>query len=96
VLVSNADTIAQLESLQSGGRSGHPNGRLERGPGDNAHNDPWHWHLDPMDISLGEATTEGCDATPSYVESHLEEFLSQSGRFCPWRARLVSLTVTRS
>jgi hypothetical protein len=31
---------------------------------------------------------ELCDALPSYIESHLDEWLSEAGRACPWSSYL--------
>ncbi len=40
---------------------------------------------------MAEVTIELCDGTPSYVEAHLDEWIEQVGRYCPWSARLVAL-----
>ena len=85
VVVTDASTIAVLKRLQRGEVAPSiPNGRLVRGTG----NEPWRWRLE--DIEMADVATEVCDGTPSYVETHLDEFLA-IGRYCPWAARLVSL-----
>jgi hypothetical protein len=39
-----------------------------------------------------EVTIELCDGTPSHVEGpHLDAWIEQVGRYCPWAARLVAL-----
>ncbi len=51
VWVTNARTIQQLTELDKGKSTATiPNGRILRGPGQGAHNEPWSWHLDPEDI----------------------------------------------
>ena len=55
------------------------------------YNPRWSYHLDPATIEFAESAVEVCDATPSYVEEHLEE---AGGAFlpgltwCPWCSRL--------
>jgi hypothetical protein len=64
----------------------HPNGPLQRGAG--GHNAPWSWHFIENEWVLAETSIEVCDATPRYVEEHLDEWLRTVGRYCPWTARL--------
>lgn len=88
---TNPTTVAQLVALWEGrSQATIPNGALRRGPGLAAYNKPWSWHIDPVDVAMAETTTEVCDAEPSYVEEHLQEFL-HVGRYCPWAAKLVAL-----
>lgn len=54
--------------------------------GDGGFNSPWSWHLDPARVILGEIFIEVCDGRPSYVETHLAEWLGQ--RYCPWGAKV--------
>jgi len=85
-------TIQQLIDLDKGtSHATIPNGRIVRGPGQDAHNEPWSWHLDPEDIELAEVTIEVCDATPSFVEENLDYFVDVVKRYCPWAAVLVDL-----
>jgi hypothetical protein len=86
-------TIAQLRRLrreQPIEDVPFPIGPIRRGPGARRHNAPWGWHFDPVQVVLTEAATEVCDAEPSYVEDHIDEFI-RIGRYCPWGARLVAL-----
>jgi hypothetical protein len=86
--------ISGLKALRAGTSTASiPNGRVRRGPGIGRHNAPWHWHLDARDIQMAEVTTEACDGTPSYVESHVGEFVGTVKRYCPWAAKLVALKV---
>ena len=57
--------------------------------GDGGFNSPWSWHLEPSSIKFGENYIEVCDARPSYIESHLAEWLGQ--RYCPWIAVIDSV-----
>lgn len=92
VWVTNPATIQQLFDLAEGNsRATIPNGRIQRGPGLSANNEPWSWHLDPQDVQMAEVTIEVCDATPSYVEKNLDYFVGTVGRYCPWSAVLVDL-----
>jgi RTX calcium-binding nonapeptide repeat (4 copies) len=90
--VTSATTIWELHEL-AGGRSAAniPVGSLRRGPGRAGHNAPFSWHLDPRDTAQAEMTIELCDARPSYVEDHRDEFVDVVGAYCPWGARLVEL-----
>ncbi len=92
VWVTNRQTIRDLYALQQGQSTASiPSGRILRGPGRARHNAPYHWHLDPWDIEMAEVAIEVCDATPSYVEENVDEFVENVGRYCPWSAKLVEL-----
>jgi hypothetical protein len=92
VWTTNPQTIHDLHELQRGTSTANiPNGRILRGPGRARHNAPYHWHLDPQDIAMADATIEVCDGLPSYVEENVEEFVERVGRYCPWAAELVEL-----
>jgi hypothetical protein len=92
VWVTNPQTVQQLFDLRDGKSNAHiPNGRILAGSGQGAHNAPWSWHLDPVDIGMAEAAIEVCDATPSYVEANRDYFIQTVGRYCPWSAQLVQL-----
>ena len=89
VRIENPATIEQVRALERGESTATiPNGRLLRGSDGN---EPWSWHLDPIDIELAEITIELCDGTPSFVEADLDYWVDIVGRFCPWSAVLVSV-----
>ncbi len=90
LFATNPETCEQIIALRDG-RSGAsiPNGRVLRGSV--SYNVPWSWHIDPDDVSMAEVTIELCDARPSYLEAHLDDWLERVVRFCPWSARLVSV-----
>lgn len=97
VWVTNPDTIDQLFALQAGESDADiPIGPIEYGSGVANHNAPWNWHYDPDAIEMTEAAIELCDATPSYVEEHLTEFVETVGSYCPWNAELVDLVDYRT
>jgi hypothetical protein len=92
VFVTNPATIAALFALQRGEATASiPNGRILRGSGPGKHNAPYSWHFDPADVEMADFTIEVCDGAPSYVESHLAEYVDVIGRYCPWGAKLVAL-----
>ena len=91
VFAVNPATCEQIIALRDGlSRASIPNGRVRRGQVH--YNLPWSWHIDPDDVAMAEATIELCDATPSYIEAHLDEWLNTVVRCCPGSARLVSVT----
>lgn len=75
------DARAQL-ALPERDRHLHINGPIGRvSPGRNL---AWSWqHLDSR-WQLSQISIELCDGLPSYVEAHLDEWLRDVGRFCPW------------
>lgn len=92
VFVTKPAAINALFALQRGEATASiPNGRILRGSGAGAHNAPWSWHLDPVDIEMADATIELCDGSPSYVEANLTEYVEVVRRYCPWGATLVAL-----
>lgn len=92
VWTTRAETIQQLEALEAGESAANiPNGALRRGPGRGDFNAPWSWHMDPQGVAMAEVTAEVCDGRPSFVESNLETWLEDVGRYCPWSAELVGL-----
>ncbi len=92
VWVTNPQTIQQIRDLEAGRSTANiPNGRIHRGAGASNHNAPWSWHLDPVDISMADATIELCDARPSYVEENVDYFVDTVKRYCPWGAELISV-----
>jgi hypothetical protein len=84
VRVTDPGVIAQYREAVAGRRAGFPMGPLRRGDG--GFNAPWTWHLDPDNTRLVEAAIEICDGTPSYVETHQDDFPT----YCPWGARIVA------
>jgi hypothetical protein len=67
-------------------RTLHINGPIARGDGN--HNRGWRWHFKPNEWTLAGISIELCDGRPSYVDEHLDEWLRDVGRFCPWSSRI--------
>jgi hypothetical protein len=89
VRIENPATIEQVRALERGESAATiPNGKLLAGADGN---EPWSWHLDPVDIEMAEMTIELCDGTPPMVEADLDYWLGTVGRYCPWSAQLVSV-----
>ena len=92
VWTDRPEAIQQLEALAEGeSEASIPNGVLRRGPGPGDYNEPWSWHMDPDAVSMAETTVEVCDGKPSFVESEVDYFVDEVGRYCPWSAELVGL-----
>jgi hypothetical protein len=60
----------------------HINGPISRvRPGNNL---GWSWkHMDSR-WAFAQLSMELCDAKPSYIEQHLDDWLKDVGRACPW------------
>lgn len=92
VRITNSGTIEDIVAVwQRKSTATIPNGALLPGAGEDDYNAPWSWHLDPEDIEMAEVTTEVCSAKPSEVEAHLDDWLNNVGRYCPWSADLIAL-----
>src|SRR5215218_6385721 len=79
---TNPKTIHDLHELQQGTSTANiPNGRILRGPGQAKHNAPYHWHLDPQDITMDEVVERVgryCPWAARLVE--LKDFTSRVGQ----------------
>ena len=82
--IADPAEIVRFREAMAGIRPGFPLGLLRSGDG--GFNSPWSWHLDPEETNLVEVAIEVCDGTPSYVETHQNEFPT----YCPWGARIVA------
>jgi hypothetical protein len=81
--VARLDDAVRAQDLR---RVGIPNGVVVRGDG--GVNRGHQWHLE--DVTLVDMTIEVCDGSAAYLDAHLDEWLRDVGRYCPWGARLVS------
>jgi hypothetical protein len=81
-------TAIQLatENYQGKNRT-FPSGRIE--PGHGGYNWPWNWHYIPESVRMVEASIEVCDGAPSYVEDHVNDFVSIG--YCPWCAKIIKV-----
>jgi len=90
IFITNPQTIDQVIALSHGqSEATIPSGRVRKGRV--SYNRPWSWHIDSQEIAMAEVTIELCDGTPSYLESHLDDWINTVGHFCPWSARLISV-----
>jgi hypothetical protein len=83
ILLKSSASIEEAERLLRSGETRWVVGRLRRGDG--GFNAPWSWHFDPddpADISFAEVTIEECQATPGYVEEHLDAWLRRETPSC--------------
>jgi hypothetical protein len=93
IWITNPATISRVLTLHAGGSGGSiPNGRIHRGSGQAQHNAPYSWYLDPADIEIVDLAIEVCDGRPSYVEANVGEYVDRIKWYCPWGARLTSVT----
>jgi hypothetical protein len=51
----------------------------------------WSFHLDAVDASFADFTTEVCDSLPSYLNQNKAEWLQKNLRWCPWSTRVISV-----
>ena len=80
VLEITAEAIRDTaEMLLATGTQRWVTGVIRRGDG--GVNASWSWHLDPSTIGFPEATIEGCQATPEYIEETLDYWIT-FGQVC--------------
>ena len=79
--------IDAARAAQAGGPARIPNGRIVTGTGVNL---GWSWHVE--DVEFVEVAIELCDGRPSDVQREGAQF--GGGRFCPWSARVVTISTT--
>lgn len=84
VLLTTPAQVAAARAAQAGGRASIPVGRIVAGAQVNT---GWSWHLE--DVEFAEAAIEVCDGLPSHVEREGAGF--DSGRYCPWSARVIDI-----
>ena len=90
IFVRNESTIDDIFTLQRGeSQAAIPSGKIVGEP--IFYNEPWNWHIDPMDVHLAEFTIEVCSGLPSHVENDLDYWANTVGRFCPWSAEIVEI-----
>ena len=85
VLLPTDELVAAARAAMGGGSSRILNGVIRLGTQVNT---GYSWHLE--ELSFAEVAIELCDGTPSMVEQQGTAF--GAGRFCPWNARVVSIT----
>ncbi len=92
VWITNVDTIRELIQIQTGDLSKRVlYGPILSGSGENDHNKPYSWHLDPAKTVLIPVSPSSCNAKPDQVEKNLTRFLDVIQSYCPWQAVLVRI-----
>jgi hypothetical protein len=86
VEVTTPSAVADFQGLVGKGNIKVITGAIA--PGDGGFNSPWSWHLIPATVEAVDLAIEVCDGCPSYVEGHLDDYLSL-GQYCPWGAEVV-------
>jgi hypothetical protein len=92
VWVTNTDVINSLYEMKNNS-SLHliPNGPILTGAGEQDSNLPYHWHFDPDLVRMTAESNKACDVTPDIVEQNVNEYIHQTGNYCPSGAVLVKL-----
>lgn len=85
--VTDATTIQLAADNFAGKNNRFPTGRIEAGNG--GFNGIWGWHYVPDNVRMVEASVEVCDGTPSYVNTHLNDYLAIG--YCPWSAKVIKV-----
>ena len=87
MFVTDPATIQLATENLQGKNNRFPSGRIQIGNG--GFNGIWGWHYVPDSIRMVEASVEVCDGTPSYVNTHLNDFLAVG--YCPWAAKVIKV-----
>jgi hypothetical protein len=82
VLIKKAEDQLKLPEKERA----HIHGPIDTGNG--GFNGKWHWHIVPDKWTPAEISVELCDGTPSYVESHRDEWVKTVKQYCPWSSYL--------
>lgn len=87
MLVTDPDTIQLARDNFEGKNHRFPSGHIEIGNG--GFNGIWGWHYVPDNVRMVEVSVEVCDGTPSYVNTHLNDYLTVG--YCPWTAQVIKV-----
>jgi hypothetical protein len=93
VSASDGEFIDEAKRLVAAGEKRVPTFKVLDGTDCDA---SWGFHLDAVDASFADFTTEVCDALPSYLNQNKAEWLQKNLRWCPWGARVVSVDDRRA
>lgn len=85
--VTDATTIQLATENFQGKNQKFPSGRIALGNG--GFNSPWSWHFIPETVRMVDVSIEVCDGLPSYVNSHLNDFLAVG--YCPWSGKVIQV-----
>ena len=87
IFVTNPETIRLAKDNFQGKNKRFPIGKILRGNG--GFNQPWSWHLQPESVLMTEVAIELCDGRPSYVETHVNDYVAAG--YCPWSGKIVKV-----
>jgi len=87
MFVTDPSTIQlAMENLQKKNIK-FPSGRIAFGSG--GYNRPYDWHYVPETVRMVDLSAEVCDGLPSYVNTHLNDFLTAG--YCPWSGKIIKV-----
>jgi hypothetical protein len=93
--LTDVETAEILLQIAEGERKdGIPNGiLLDDRPRKSPYDPNWSWHFKPDSVRMADVTIEVCDATPTYIEEHMDEWFrgEKEARWCGWSAKLVKV-----
>jgi hypothetical protein len=87
MLVTDPATIQLAIANFEGKNQMHPTGSVM--PGNGGFNQPWDWHYVPESVRMAEISIEVCDGLPSYVNTHLNDFIAVG--YCPWSGKILKV-----
>ena len=87
MLATKPQTIQLAMENFQGKNNRFPIGQIALGNG--GFNQPWNWHFVPETVSMVEASVEVCDGKPSYVNTHLNDYLVTG--YCPWSGKVIKV-----
>lgn len=87
MLVTDPITIRLAMDNFAGRNQMHPAGRILSGNG--GYNGTWEWHYIPETVQLVDVSIEVCDGLPSYVNTHVSDFIAVG--YCPWSGKIVKV-----
>jgi hypothetical protein len=100
---NNSQGIKSFESYLRDGivvrdEDGHPDIGIAIGPVEEvipSKLHEWSFRIDPKKVEFADLTTEVCDGNFTYVEDHLEEWLTSVKQYCPWSTRRLVKEIRR-
>ena len=79
--ITNAEGLAQAETLLGSGTAQWAIGTPKRGHG--GFNSPWTWHIDPATVTFAEVTIEACQTAVAAIDDDLDYWID-FGQICIW------------
>jgi hypothetical protein len=85
--VTDPATIQLATENYQGKNRRFPLGKITTGDG--GYNTPYLWHFVPDSVRMTEAAIEVCDGRPSYVNAHVNDYISVG--YCPWAGKIIKV-----